>query len=365
MEQSKKYWVWYSLLNSVSKNKRNHLIEKYKTPNTIWSLDEIELAKNKQLSSDDIQQILDYETRNRLDSYIEDLIKKKINIVTFNDYNYPELLKYIYDPPIILYVKGNLMENENCIGIVGSRKASSYGIEMSKKLARELSNYDITIISGMARGIDSIAHKASIEAKGRTIAVLGCGLDIVYPPENFRLEEEIIQNGAVISEYPIGTKPLQWNFPERNRIISGISKGIIVVEAREKSGSLITAKYALEQGRDVFAVPGNANAYCSIGTNKLIKDGAKLVTSAEDVLEDISWFDDIKEFKIKNYENIYKGLDVNEIRIIESLRIENRNIEGIKKETGYNIDFLQAILLSLELKNIIKKDLSGNYFLIF
>lgn len=209
--------------------------------------------------------------------------------ISIENPKYPSLLRQIYDPPKILYIKGNLeVLNNPCISIVGCRDASKYGEQAAKYFAYNLAKEGFTIVSGLARGIDSFAHIGTLKAKGPTIAVLGCGLDIIYPKQNENLANEILDlGGAIISEYPIGTKPYKMNFPARNRIISGLSKGVIVVEAKEKGGSLITADYAIEQGKEVFAVPGNINLLNSVGTNNLIKDGATLVSNYNDVLQSL------------------------------------------------------------------------------
>jgi len=213
--------------------------------------------------------------------------KTGINIVTCLDELYPKNLLNIYDRPPFLYVLGGLEQEDIPVAIVGSRHASTYGKYTTDRISRELALRGITIVSGMARGIDSCAHRGALAAKGRTIAVLGSGLDVIYPPENKNLFTAIAQNGAVVSEFPLGTQPLSYHFPARNRIISGLSYGIVVVEAGEKSGSLITARLAMEQGREVFAIPGTIDSASSRGTNSLIKQGAKLIDSIDDILEDI------------------------------------------------------------------------------
>lgn len=221
--------------------------------------------------------------------------ENEINIITINDGEYPEGLKLISDPPIVLYIKGKISKNDRLsIAIVGSRNASSYGRNVCSIFAKDLSKLGITIVSGMARGIDTIAHKACLEAGGRTIAVLGSGLLQVYPPENRPLYEEIAQNGAVISEFPLNMEPLANNFPRRNRIIAGFSLGCVVVEAKERSGALITARCAMEYGREVFAVPGEIMKETSKGTNKLIKEGAKPVSDVVDIIEELQHIIDIK-----------------------------------------------------------------------
>lgn len=218
---------------------------------------------------------------------IEAMDKSGIKIITFQDELYPANLLNIFDRPVFLYVKGTLSREDIPLAVVGSRRASTYGKYTTERMSRELALQGVTIVSGMARGIDTCAHRGALSVSGRTIAVLGCGLDVIYPPENKILYSAIPQNGAVISEFPPGTEPLPFNFPARNRIISGMSYGVLVVEAGEKSGSLITARLAMEQGRDVFAIPGAIDSASSRGANSLIKQGAKLVETIDDILEDI------------------------------------------------------------------------------
>ncbi|NQT23051.1 MAG: DNA-protecting protein DprA [Candidatus Omnitrophica bacterium] len=229
-----------------------------------------------------------YSSANSLDKEIELIEKLGIKVITIDDKEYPSNLKHIYNPPKVLYVKGKIVPKDHySIAVVGARKSSTYGRETAARLARELAEKSITVVSGMARGIDTYAHRGALESGGRTIAVLGCGINIIYPPENKSLMEEISKSGAVISEFPINTPPLRRNFPMRNRIISGLSFGVVVVEAAEKSGSLITASLALEQGREVFSVPGRVDTRLSRGTLALIKEGAKLVENVDDILEEV------------------------------------------------------------------------------
>lgn len=214
------------------------------------------------------------------------LNKSKIKIIKIEDKDYPEKLKNIYNPPKELYVLGNeKILNETAIAIVGSRDCTKYGAQNAYKFAYEISKRNIGVISGFARGIDAYAHKGALLEKGKTIAVLGCGLDIIYPSENFELYKKIVQvGGAIITEYPLGTKPEKYHFPERNRIISGLAEKILVIEAKERSGALITVNYALEQGKDVYAIPGNITSLNSVGPNELIKEGAFIVTNIQDIV---------------------------------------------------------------------------------
>lgn len=216
------------------------------------------------------------------------MIKNGVDIVSIYDKEYPRILKQIYDFPISLYIKGNkTILNNQSIAIIGCREASEYGMKAAKYFAYNLSKNNINIVSGLAKGIDSYSHIGAICAKGKTIAVVGNGLDIVYPRENFELQRKIIEyGGTIISEYPLGIRPEKMNFPARNRIISGLCKKIIVIEAKEKSGTLLTVDFALEQGRDVFVVPGNINSINSIGTNQLLKCGARVATTYLDIINE-------------------------------------------------------------------------------
>jgi len=216
------------------------------------------------------------------------LNNNKIKILHLQDKDYPENLKHIYQPPSTIYVRGELLpEDSIAVAIVGSRRATYYGLKNAQELGCKLASCGVTVVSGLARGIDTAAHKGALAAGGRTIAVLGSGLDVIYPPENKQLAEDITKSGAVISEFAPNTRPTRYNFPKRNRIISGLTLGVVIVEADKRSGSLITANFALGQGREVFALPGKIDSATSCGTHDLIKQGAKLVGSVEDIIEEL------------------------------------------------------------------------------
>ncbi len=285
IENSERYWVWLSLLDLSVKTKLT-ILDKYKNPEEIYKLNKTQL-EDLEINDKNIQKILDANIRNSINKHLEYMKKHNIQIININSKKYPKNLRNIYDPPISLYVMGNVdILNQNNIAIIGCRNCSKYGENQAKIFAYNLAKNKINIVSGLAKGIDSFAHIGSLYAKGKTIAVLGNGLDMIYPKENINLAKDIIKNnGCIISEYPLGTKPLKYNFPARNRIISGISNGILVIEAKEKSGTLITIDFALEQGRDIFVIPGNIDSKNSVGTNNLIKDGAKLVTCYEEIIE--------------------------------------------------------------------------------
>lgn len=250
-------------------------------------LDEEELKSNS-ISDDAIYNILNKNYLKEINKQLDYINKNNIKLLNIYDDKYPERLKNIYDPPIMLLIEGNInILNENIISIIGCRECSDYGKDVSYYFSKELSKANFIIASGFAKGIDSYAHYGAVNRNKQTIAILGCGLDIIYPKQNEKLYYKILENqGAIISEYPIGTKPLKNNFPSRNRIISGISNGIIVVEAKEKSGTLITVDFALEQGKTVYTIPGNVTSCNSYGTNELIKHGAKPATRVSDILED-------------------------------------------------------------------------------
>lgn len=268
--------------------RKNNLLQYFKTIENIYNAKEEELLKINGIGKTYAKIIIESKRQYNIDKHIEFMIKHNVDIISIQDNEYPKMLKNIYDPPVSLYVRGNKeILNNDSVAIIGCRECTQYGRQVAQELAYNISGQKINIVSGLAKGIDGIAHKGSVLAGGKTIAVLGNGLDTIYPEENISLAIQILKTGgAIISEYPLGEKPQKQNFPERNRIVSGMTKGIIVVEAKEKSGTLITVDFALEQGRDVFVVPGNINSESSIGTNELIKQGAKLITSYKDVLEE-------------------------------------------------------------------------------
>lgn len=282
------YWIWLSRIKKLGSIKTNKLLEIYNNPKEIWNKAKEELVKIEGIGTETAKEIVNIEYRRNLEKYLEYMDKNGIKLISIFDERYPKNLKNIYDPPAILYVKGNeKILNDFSLAIVGCRENSVYGAVTTKQIVKGLAQNKITTISGLAKGIDSIAGDETLNQNGKTIAVVANGLDIIYPSENKALAEKIIQNGgAIVSEYVIGTKPEKMNFPARNRIISGISSGVIVVEAKQKSGSMITVDFALEQGRQVFAVPGNITSKNSQGTNELIKQGAKMITCIEDVLEE-------------------------------------------------------------------------------
>ena len=277
------------------------------------------------------------------------------------DESYPELLKNIYDPPIVLYVKGEVESLKNkSVAIVGTRRASHYGLELARKLAFDLASLGITVVSGLAAGVDTAAHQGALEAKGKTIAVFGCGLDTIFPAANRGLAQEITQNGALVSEYSFGSPTSKTNFPRRNRIISGLSLGTIVIEGDYKSGAMITAKCALDQGREVFAVPGDVRSELSNGPHWLIKQGGKLVENVGDVLEE---FGMVMPEKMTNEGRINLNLSDDEKKVVDKLSLEPKHLDMICYETGFSLQQISSLLLALEMKKAIKQ-LPGKMFVV-
>ncbi len=288
MDNFKKELILLNMVPGLGCIRLKALIDELGDPCNIFKAPVKKLKSIRGISTQIAEAIKGAYSDYNVDKEAELITRTGVKVITLFDKEYPECLKAIYDPPILLYIKGDFRkEDELSVAIVGSRKCTYYGLSMAEKIASELVSHRIVIVSGLARGIDTAAHKGAIKNKGRTIAVLGNGLSHVYPAENKELAEHISHNGILVSEFPMETKPYKQNFPRRNRIISALSKGVLVVEAAQRSGALITADFALEQGRDVFAVPGMADRFSSNGTNALIKQGAKLVESADDILEEL------------------------------------------------------------------------------
>lgn len=286
--EEKYYKVWLTLIKNLGIKRYTSLIDKFKDRKNIYRAKENQLYECEGIGENIAKQLLDDNIKINAKRHLQFMIRNNIDIISIEDIEYPNHLRTIYDPPVSLYISGNkeILNGLN-LAIIGCREATEYGKKIAQEFSYKLSKEKINIVSGLARGIDSYAHLGAVYAKAKTIAVLGNGLDVIYPKENYFLTEKIIENGgAIISEYPLGIGPDKLNFVARNRIISGISKGVLVVEAKKKSGTLITVDFALEQGRDVFAVPGSIVSENSFGTNELIKQGAKVVTCYEEILEE-------------------------------------------------------------------------------
>jgi len=353
-------------IEGIGPTKIRNLLAKLKSFNNILSANYSELVKVDGISKNLAERILQslskrIEISNKVEIELNRLKKLNANLLTIWDDEYPEQLKSIYDPPIILYYKGNLDENDKySISIVGTRQPTNYGKIQAEKFAQELVEQNITIISGLARGIDSIAHKSALKNNGRTIAVIGSGLDVIYPPENKNLFNEISESGIIFSEFELGTKPDAQNFPRRNRIISGLSLGTLVVETGISGGAIQTANFALDQNREVFAIPGNLGVKQSEGTNSLIQKGeAKLVTSSNDILLELEL--KLKPIIGKNIPKPQIELNMFEEKIMQSLSNEPKQIDIIASESSLSTADCLVYLLSLEFKGLVKQ-LPGKRF---
>ena len=309
------------------------------------------------IRKESLNKILQNRDKDSIEKILSSLKDMKINTITALDNEYPESLHNIYDKPYVLYQRGDLIDEDSLsIAVVGSRKATSYGIWACEKFTKELVNLGVTIVSGVALGIDTVAHKTAIREGGRTIGILGNGLDVCYPKKNESLYNEIQNNGCLFSEFPLGTPPMPYNFPQRNRIITGISLGLLVIEAKERSGTSITAYHALEQGKDVFALPGNINSIYSMGTNKLIKDGAIPLLEIDDILEEIQRIKDNKLNKNLSKKAIdFSSLSETEGKIIEIIRQKPTHCDIISYRTGITISTITSILTILELKGLVQE----------
>ncbi len=362
-------WLALKNVSGVGNHLYKRLIEHFQTPEKVFKAKKSELMMAAGVSDRIAGAIKGFCFPDHIKNEIELAKKHQCRIITFSDPEYPPLLHHIPDPPPYIYVKGRLEDTDRSVSVVGSRNASSYGISMARRLSRDLAALGLGIVSGMARGIDTAAHMGAISAKGKTIAVLGSGLGVIYPPENRRLHDEIIENGAVISEFPIMEEPNAYNFPARNRIISGMTLGTLVVEAAQRSGSLITARLAGEQGREVFAVPGNINSAKSTGAHNLLKQGAKLVAGAQDVVEEFYHFEnkiiekDKPSDQWSNETRLSPDLTGNESLIYEVLEPYPIHIDELSRQTGLHVGKLSIILLNLELKGLVSQS-PGKYFII-
>ena len=355
-------WLALSLVPGMGPVTCNKLVAHFGSPEKVLAASSSNLTAVASLRKESLA-ALSGEGRQHLEELankeIERAAEKNIAIIPCDDPLYPALLKNIHDPPVVLYVLG-APELLTCrgMGIVGSRAATHYGKDIAQQMAGSLSRQGFTIISGLALGIDAAAHNGALAAEGKTIAVLGCGLDIVYPPSNHNLYKRIASAGAVVSEYPLGTKPDSFRFPARNRIISGLSLGIVVVEAANRSGSLITASHALEQGREVFAVPGRIDSVKSAGTHTLLQQGAKLVHSINDIVEEFPanvFQQSVEEAGMEEDEQVFfENLSQEEAELFEFIGVYPRTFDEIIKDSGFTAQRINEVLLLLELKGMVQ-----------
>lgn len=359
------YWIAINAIKGLGPVRIKQLLSHFDSPETIFKESSSTLRKTGLFSEESIKQIHDPELLKQAEKQLSLTQAHNIRIFTLKDSDYPQILREIFAPPPVLYAKGQFeVFSKHSIAVVGMRQPGTYGRNATAHIVQGLTEHTIAITSGLALGIDSIAHKACLEHGGKTIAVLGSGVDRTYPATNRKLAEQILDNGAVISEFPLGTPPLPYNFPRRNRIISGLSAGVLVVEAGKKSGSLITAHYALQQGRDVFTVPGSIFSDKSDGTFNLIKSGATPVQSAQDILDNI----ELVTHSLSKPEVISKAtqlplelLNSEERLIVDTLSDSPMRLDQIAEKIQKKVADLFSILLNLELKGIVQQVAGQQY----
>jgi DNA processing protein len=354
-----KYWVGFSLIPRIGRVKLSLLESHFGDLKSAWQASPGELKKAG-LDKGSANAVNYWRDKISLDAEMEKLGRYGVKVVTSHDPDYPTRLKEIYDYPPVLYIRGKLLpQDEWCLAVVGTRRSTVYGRQAAEEIVTDLARNKITIVSGLARGIDSIAHQSTLEAGGRTIAIAGCGLDIVYPAENAALARDIIKQGALISEFPLGTRPKADNFPRRNRILSGLSLGVLVVEADETSGAMITAHLALEQNREVFAVPGSILSPASRGTNHLIQEGAKLVRSYTDILEELNLTAVAQQMELTEL----LPTSETETLLLKQLSTEPTHIDEVCRSSGLPVATVSGTLAMMELKGLVKQAGTMNYIL--
>ena len=354
-----KYWVGFSLIPGIGRVKLAQLENYFSSLDKAWQATTVDL-KHAGLDKNSIRAVTSWRPKISLEAEMEKLNRFGVKVLTWHDQDYPSRLKEIYDYPPILYVRGSLLpEDEWCLAVVGTRRATVYGRQVTEEIVADLAQSKITIVSGLAKGIDSVAHQAALEAGGRSIAVFACGLDIVYPAENANLARRIMQHGALISEYPLGTRPKADNFPRRNRIMSGLSLGVLIAEAGETSGAMITARLALEQNREVFAIPGSILSPASNGTNHLIQEGAKLVRDYTDILEELNLTAVARQIEMKE---VIPASDTESL-LLKQLSAEPIHIDEICRSSGLSTSAVSSTLAMMELKGLVKQIGAMNYVL--
>lgn len=347
------------MIPGIGRVRISHLKEHFGSLQAAWEASEGGL-KQAGLDSRSVDSLLLLRSRIPLDVEMEKLERYKVKALACEDPSYPSRLKEVYDCPPVLYVRGNLSpQDEPCLAVVGTRRATIYGRQVTEEIVDDLTRSNITIVSGLARGIDSVAHRTAIDAGGKTIAVFASGLDIVYPAENAKLAQAIMERGALVSEHPLGIRPKAENFPLRNRIMSGLSLGVLVIEAGERSGALITAHQAVEQNRDVFAVPGSILSPASKGTNRLIQEGAKLVCNCDDILGELNLTTIAQQLEIEEFQPASEV----ESAITKQLTSEPNHIDEICRHSGLAMPEVSSTLAMLELKGIVKQVGNMNYVL--
>lgn len=349
--EERDYYLGFSLISGIGPKSFLKLINYFKTAKKAWESSQSDFVDTG-IGKVQIQNLIKFKENFNFKEYKRKLNLQKIDYVALIDRQYPTLLKQISNPPILLFIKGNknLLNSQPIISIVGTRKMTNYGAQVTEQFAFDLAGDGFTIVSGMALGVDGKAHSSTLDAKGKTIAVLGNGVDLPFPTSNQNLYHQILENGgAVVSEFAPGEPPNKGTFPSRNRIIAGISQGILVTEGAEDSGSLITANYGLEFGRKVFAVPGPITSSLSAAPLRLIEKGARLVVSPDDILKEFN----VKKSVTKDHQE-FKGLTKEEIKIVQLLENEALSFDEIVRKSGSNLSKTATLLSMMEIKGIIK-----------
>ncbi len=351
------YWIGFNRVRGIGPARLRALLDFFGSVETAWQAPS-EALHEAGLDRRSLANLIQARSELDLPGELARLERAGVRALTWEDPAYPPRLLTIDDPPPVLYLKGDLLPADDwCVAIVGTRSASVYGKEAARRLAADLAGAGITIISGLARGIDAVAHRAALDAGGRTFAVLGSGLDVIYPAEHSRMATEIVARGALISEYALGTQPEAANFPPRNRIISGLSRGVVVVEAGERSGALITSDFAAEQGREVFAVPGSIFNRGSQGTNRLIRSGAHPVLSAVDVLEPLHLESAVQHAEARSL----LPADETEALLLGELGEEPRHVDEVGRAVQLPIAVVSSTLALMELKGMVRQVGGMNY----
>ena len=357
MVDPRMYWVGFNMVKGIGAVRFRALLEAFGSAEAAWNASPEALADTG-LSHKIVESFQRVRKGVSLEEVAARIQALGVTLLTWDDEAYPRHLKEIDQPPPVLYLRGALKpEDDWAVAIVGTRKVTAYGRQVAEEVATTLAHSGVTIVSGLARGVDSIAHQAAINAGGRTLAVLGNGVDLVYPPENRKLATQVVEHGALVSDYAIGTQPDGQNFPPRNRIISGLALAVIIIEAGLTSGALITAAFAAEQGRDVFAVPGNINAPQSQGTNRLIRDGAQPLLSPQDVLEALNLT------MVTQHQAVRVALptDPVEARLYKLLSQQPKHVDEIRSEASLPIETVSATLAMMELKGMVRQVGGMNY----
>jgi DNA processing protein len=354
-----KYWVGFNLIPGIGRVKFSLMESYFGRMENAWKAS-VGSLKQAGLDSHTLNSIETSRPGIDLDSEMEKLARFGVQACTYHDALYPARLKEIYDYPPVIYIKGSLLpQDEWCIAVVGTRRATVYGRQVTEQIVEDLARNNITVVSGLARGIDTFAHRRALEAGGRTCAIFACGVDTIYPAENADLARRIADCGALISEYPLGAKPRPDNFPRRNRIMSGMSLGVLVVEADSSSGAIITAHMALEQNREVFAIPGSIFSPMSRGTNTLIQEGAKLVRNCTDILEELNLTVNVRQMELKEM----APLSDTEALILKLISAEPAHIDQVCRGSGLPISTVSSNLAIMELKGLVRQVGAMSYVL--